>query len=103
MKIFKIYTESEEFGESAYQDAERILKEFNFEEVQQHMQRVGWTWSTREGDRVPSIEELHACAQDLLRRLIFSEEPIYRIGTGGFQAVQFPWGIELFFVIQGAR
>ncbi len=62
----------------------KIMVEFNFEKVHQHMVAVEHTWYLGGADRVPTRAELHQTAQELLYRVV--DSPSFSISTGGFIA-----------------
>jgi hypothetical protein len=55
-----------------------------------------WTWR----GETPSIEDLESTALGLLVELVTDKTDFGNIGTGGFRAYKFPWGIELTFSLE---
>ena len=61
---------------------EEIMDEFDFQNVQNVMEFLGWTWVTT-GGRVPSVEQLKACARHQLE-IALAKKASH--STGGFEA-----------------
>ena len=74
----------------------RIMIQFDFGKVHDHMKSVDWKWR----DEVPQIEELRFTAARLLAEAIEDPQEVVSMGTGGFRVYKLPWGIELTFSIQ---
>ena len=68
---------------------EEIIECFDWERVQDTMQKLDWTWASSEGE-TPSIGKLISTASRLLRDAYDGAEKdqsTYLAGTGGFEAV----------------
>ena len=74
----------------------RIMMNFDFEKVHNHMKSVGWKWR----DEVTSIEELRFTAAHLLSEAIEDPQHVVSMGTGGFRVYKLPWGLELVFAME---
>ena len=74
----------------------RIMMNFDFEKVHQHMKTVGWKWR----DETPEIEELRFTAARLLAEATDDPQDVVSMGTGGFRVYKLPWGLELVFAIE---
>jgi len=74
-------------------DREQLIDEivecFDWERVQDTMQKLDWTWASSEGE-TPSIGKLISTASRLLRDVYDGaekEQETHLSGTGGFEAV----------------
>ena len=74
----------------------RIMMQFDFGKVHEHMKTVGWKWR----DDVPQIEELRFTAARLLAEAIEDPQEVVSMGTGGFRVYKLPWGLELVFAME---
>lgn len=84
-----------------YIQADKILENFDFEKVHTHMKYTKWSWYGGDGeDGVPSIEQLKHTANYLLMGVITNGETVGMMATGGLQALKFPWGLSLNFIIE---
>ena len=74
-----------------------LISNFDFEKVQAYMILTKWQWWNREiGDYYqPTIEDLKHTATDILCRV--TSEGNSLIGSGGFYAYRFSYGIKLTF------
>lgn len=72
-----------------YLTAHQIIEDFNFEAVHAYMKSVDWVWAFNGG--VPSIIDLQATGDELLRAVIHSELPCTLARTGGLAAYKFTW------------
>ena len=63
---------------------DEILDNFDFVKVHKVMEHLDWKWSTENGVRIPTIQELRVEARGLLKSTI--KENISCISTGGFHA-----------------
>jgi len=91
-------------------DREQLIDEivecFDWERVQDTMQKLDWTWASSEGE-TPSIGKLISTASRLLRDAYdgaVKEQETYLAGTGGFEAVCYMdkdgmYRLELRFVV----
>jgi len=82
---------------------EKIIEDFNFEEVHEAMQAENWTWARYGDPGVPSISELKSCARELLEEASKMDVDC-STGTGGFRATKigskdFGEGLELEFIL----
>ena len=77
--------------------ADQLLEHFDFEKVHAHMEATNWNWATSEGYKIPSIDQIKDQAHRLLINVIWEEEHVANISTGGFHAYKMPWGLELTF------
>lgn len=82
--------------------ANDIMLHFNFEDVHNYMESTGWKWYSKDGMRVPSIEEIRITARTMLTNAIWEKSNVSNCGTGGFTAFKMPWGLELHFSIEKA-
>jgi hypothetical protein len=71
----------------------RIMMQFDFGKVHEHMKTVGWKWH----DEVPELEQLRFTAARLLAEAIDDPQEVVSMGTGGFRVYKLPWGLELVF------
>jgi hypothetical protein len=78
---------------------QEIMKSFNFEKVELHMQNTGHQWyqGSERGMVIPDVEDLRVCARDLLTKAAYHKFPVCNVGTGGFVAYKMPWGMQLTF------
>lgn len=103
MPTQKALTSDHDFKSAAdlYIQADKILQDFNFEKVHTHMKYTKWSWYGGEEDNgVPSIEQLKHTANYLLMGVIANGEEVGMQATGGLQALKFPWGLSLNFIIE---
>lgn len=80
-------------------DLNRVMDGFDFEKVHAYMVLTKWTWwnQSKNDYYQPSLEALRIQAETLLWKVMESETPATSIGTGGFMAYKFPWGLKLTF------
>lgn len=71
----------------------KIMKNFDFERMHEHMIKTDWMWFTPEGFRIPCIQELRKQAERLL--ILCAEENADSTGTGGFTVHRDDEGKEL--------
>ena len=77
---------------SLYSSINDVMERFDFDKVHKVMTFLNWTWATTTGGTVPSIDELKACAYQLLHLAVQSHEERGRpltgsnVATGGFEA-----------------
>jgi hypothetical protein len=84
-----------------YSQADKILENFNFERVHDHMKYTKWSWYNGDGEYgVPSVEQLKQTANQLLLGVISNGEEVGMHATGGLQAIKFPWGLTLNFIYE---
>ncbi len=72
------------------QTINKVLKNFNFEEVHKVMQYLDWQWvSSNTDDQIPSIAEMVVLSNDLLNRaydeVMYKMESESNLETGGFK------------------
>jgi len=67
-----------------YSQADKILENFNFERVHDHMKYTKWSWYKNQ----------------LLLGVISNGEEVGMHATGGLQAIKFPWGLTLNFIYE---
>jgi len=80
--------------------ANEIMENFDFDQVYHYMKTVKWTWYDGEEENgVPSVDQIKRLARSLLTSLVHNSDSCHSVSTGGFQALKFPWGISLNFVI----
>lgn len=83
-----------------YGKVDEIMNGFDFNIVHDYMVKTDWKWI----DKVPTLEEIKAQAQNLLFRAVDeyvkTKQPFGNIGTGGFMVYYFPWGMELVFKLE---
>ncbi len=77
-------------------DVTDILKRFDFQKVHDYMILTNWKWR----DEIPSLEELRLTAARLLVETLNDPQEFMSMGTGGFRAYKFPWGMELVFAME---
>jgi len=77
---------------------DEIVENFNWDKVYRTMDALGWIWASSEGE-TPSIGKLISTATGLLRDAYDGaekEQYIYLVGTGGFQAVCYVDGDDMY-------
>ena len=76
-----------------------IMEGFDFEQVHKHMKATNWKWVLPGMEMgVPNINQIKSCAKRLLHTLVSGEDS--NVGTGGFVAYRFDWGIKLAFELE---
>lgn len=89
----------------------KILRDFNFQRVQEMMVAVDWKWITPAGAlQVPNVERMRESAKSMLTRLVNDPKNAF-IGTGGLWAEKHEWdadasyysGLSLKFVFEEAE
>lgn len=85
--------------EELYTERDMIMERFDFEKVVKHMEQVDWKWHRGNVHEVPTVFDLRGTARHCLNTVIESNEPSSNVGTGGFYAYKFPWGLQLVFSI----
>lgn len=73
---------------------ELILNGFDFKSVHEYYVKTNWNWIN---NGVPTIEKLKENAQYLLQKVYFDTKESCMLGTGGFYAYKFSWGLKLSF------
>lgn len=64
---------------------EEVMKHFNFSKVQKAMSSLNWTWyNTPAGFSVPTLDEVMACARNLLEKVCYGK--FRSVSSGGFVA-----------------
>lgn len=87
-------------SEELEKKAQEIMESFNFEQVYHYMKTVKWKWyDGQEADHTPSMNQIKTLARSLLTSVVRDDNSCSCLATGGFQALKFPWGISLNFVI----
>jgi len=74
-----------------------IIERFDFNKVHTYMTDIDWQWR---GEGVPTIDELKRTAINLLVQAVEDKTEFTSIGTGGFRAYKFPWGLEIVFTLE---
>ena len=77
---------------------DEIVENFNWDKVYRTMDALGWIWASSEGE-TPSIGRLITTATGLLRDAYDGaekEQYTYLVGTGGFQAVCYVDGDDMY-------
>ena len=74
-----------------------IIENFDFDKVNKYMTEVDWQWH---GEGVPTVDELKRTAVRLLVDAVDDKTEFTSLGTGGFRAYKFPWGLEIVFTLE---
>ena len=83
--------------EDMIQSVSSTIDSFDFNKVHGYMTDTNWQWR---GDGVPTIDELKRTAVNLLIEAALDKSEFTSLGTGGFRAYKFPWGLEIVFTLE---
>jgi len=86
-----------------HQAAADIIREFDFIKVLEYMTSVNWQYLGKPVDMDAIVSNARMCLRECVNDYEKTGQPYGNVGTGGFTATYFPWGLSLTFNLEYKR